>query len=573
MFISKYLLSTMKNKPINTETISHELMLKTGMIRKLFSGSYAWLPTGIKVLKKIKKIICEEMNKIEALEINIPIMQSANLWKKSKRFKNFGLELIKLYDRKNKLFILSPTNEEIINKILKNEINSYKQLPIKFYQIKTKFRDEIRPRFGIIRTKEFIMKDAYSFHENYKCLKKTYNNILNTYIKIFKRIGLIFCILKADTGQIGGNLSHEFYILSKNGEKKIIFCNKFNSVSNINNIKIIKPNILNTIFYIEKKRILNFLNNFKINKIIKNFNIPKKKIVKIILLKSNIKNKLTALLIREDHNLNIIKILKFKNIYKPLIFIKEEEVNNLLKKNNNSIKSFFKNIDIIVDYSVIVIKNFIIKFNKNKKIFFGVNFKRDLPLIKIDDLRNFNYEEFNKKYKKKLIIKKGIEIGHIFQIGTKYSNIIKNKIVNKFGLEKKINMGCYGIGITRLVAAIIEQNYDKKGIIWSNEIAPFQISILPINFHKNKNVKNITYKIYKKLYNKKIDVIIDDRNEQLGVMFKDTELIGIPHILIINDKICKNGFIEYKNRIKQKTIFLKLDYINNFLLNILKKKY
>ncbi|XZR52884.1 MAG: proline--tRNA ligase [Enterobacteriaceae bacterium] len=553
MRTSQYLLYTIRENSINKEIISYKLMIKSGMIRKLNSGFYIWLPTGLKVLNNIKKIIHKEINKIKFLEIDIPIIQSANLWKKSKRFQKYGLELIKFYNRKKKLFILSPTNEEIINKIINNEINSYKQLPIKFYQIKSKFRDEIRPNLGILRTIEFIMKDAYSFHNNNKCLNITYNIIYKTYIKIFKKLNLFFYIIKANSGSIGGNISHEFYSLFKNYKNKNFFINNFN---NINNIKIIKLNIINNKYKIQKSRILNFLNIYIKNK---NFNIFNKNNIKIMFIKSN-NNKLIALLIDNKKKFNLFKIYKLNYIHKPLKYITNKEINILFNKKIFKIKSFFSKIIIIADYNIIKIKNFIIKFKK--KIFIGLNWNKDLSFLYLANLNNLNKNIINYKNKNYLFIKQDTEIAHIFKVGTKYS-----KIINKCNFKKKINMGCYGIGITRLVAAIIEQNYDKKGIIWPDKIAPFIISILPINFHNFKIVKNISNNIYKKLLKKNINIILDDRKEQIGILFNDIELIGIPHLIIISNINCKNGFIEYKYRRNITRKIIKIEYIINFLLN------
>ncbi|WMC19751.1 MAG: proline--tRNA ligase [Enterobacteriaceae bacterium PC38] len=545
MRTSNYNLYTIKNNSMNSDTISYKLMLKSGMIRKLNSGFYVWLPIGLIILKNVIKLIRKEMNKINFLEINIPIVQPANLWKKSKRFNKYGLELIKFYDRKKKLFILSPTNEEIINKIISNEINSYKQLPLKFFQIKTKFRDEIRPNLGVIRSKEFIMKDAYSFHNNKECLKKIYNNIYKTYIKIFKRLGLFFNIIKANSGEIGGNLSHEFHTLIK----------KKNNNYNLNkNNKIIKKKK----YYIEKNRQIIFLNILKKKKINKKFKLLNKNLIQIIIAK--FKNKNIILLIPKNSKINIYKIYKLNNINKPIIFLKKKEIKKILIKNLNSIKHLFLNFIIIADYNIIKMKNFIIKFNNIKTLFINLNWIKKSKLFYLADLLNYNIK---KNYiKNNLYINKSIEVGHIFKIGNKYS-----KIINKCNFKKKINMGCYGIGITRLIAAIIEQNYDNKGIIWTNEIAPFKISILPINLYKNKLVNNITENIYINLCKKKINVILDDRKIQIGKIFNDIELLGIPHLIIISNKNCRNGFIEYKNRSNSKIIFLKKEYIINFIIH------
>ncbi|WMC20344.1 MAG: proline--tRNA ligase [Enterobacteriaceae bacterium PSpyr] len=542
MRTSNYNLYTIKDISFNSDIISYKLMLKSGMIRKLNSGFYVWLPIGLIILKNIIKLIKKEMNKINFLEINMPIAQSANLWKKSKRLKKYGLELIKFYDRKKKLFILSPTNEEIISKIISNEITSYKQLPLKFFQIKTKFRDEIRPNLGVIRSREFIMKDAYSFHNSKKCLKKIYNNIYKTYIKIFKKLGLFFNIIKANSGEIGGKLSHEFHILIKKKKNNNYYLNKNN------NINKKKKNI-------EKNRQIFFFNilNKKINNKLKLLN---KNLIKIIIV--NFKNKNIILLIPKNSKINIYKIYKLNNICKPFNFLSKNKIKKLLIKNFNSIKYLFLNFTIIADYSILKMKNFLIKFNNIKAFLINLNWIKNLKLFYLADLLNYSKK---KNIINNLYINKSIEVGHIFKIGNKYS-----KIINKCNFKKNIHMGCYGIGITRLIAAIIEQNYDKKGIIWTNKLAPFKVSILPINLYKYKIVNDITEKIYMNLFKKKINIILDDRKIQIGKMFNDIELIGIPHLIIISNKNCKNGFIEYKYRSNNKIIFLKKEYIINYIL-------
>ncbi|AZP36174.1 Proline--tRNA ligase [Candidatus Annandia adelgestsuga] len=568
MFFTKYLISTLKEIPYYTDTISHTLMVRAGLIRQLASGLYTWLPTGLRVLNNIKKIICEEMNKIGALEILIPIMQPKDIWKKSNRLNTYGNELIKFKDRNNRSFILSPTNEEIITYLIKNEINSYKSLPIHLYQIQTKFRDEIRPKFGTIRLREFIMKDSYSFHENYKSLENTYYKIQKTYRKIFNRIGLKFVKIKANTGYIGGTKSHEFHSFSKNGDNKISITKPSNYTSNIELTKFIRK--INKIslpiiklFYIYIKNIKNIKElSYKIN-------ISIKKILKIFIVKGSKKsNPFIALILRGDHKLNLLKTEKIKNIFSPLYILNDKEIYNFL-----GIKSIFLGpiglkIPIIADFSVSKMNNFISGSNINNKYLIGINWKIDLPLPIFKNIRNVITGDTNYKNKEKIYIKKSIEIGHIFMLGDKYSKIMNSNFQNKFGKKKNLIMGCYGIGITRIVSAVIEQNYDINGIKWPISISPFQIALIPINMHKFNNVKKIAKFLYIIFKQYKFEIILDDRKESPGIMLKDIKLIGIPHIIIINNINLKKKNIEYLNRINNTIQIMNIKNILKLFLKI-----
>ncbi|WMY95495.1 MAG: proline--tRNA ligase [Arsenophonus sp.] len=565
MRTSQYLLCTLKEIPSDTEVISHKLMLKAGMIRKLASGLYDWLPTGVRVLKKIKNIIREEMNQTGAIEIATPIVQPAKLWKKSRRWEQYGPELLSFMYHGDESFVLGPTNEEVITDLMRHEINSYKQLPLNVYQIQTKFRDEIRPRFGVIRSREFIMKDAYSFHIDQNSLQKTYDIMYKTYNTIFTRIGFNFRVVKADTGSIGGNISHEFQVLADSGEDKIVFSNKSNYAANIELAKTIcltkrpKPT--------ENMRLVSTPNIKSITELAKLYNLPIEKIAKtlIVIGVKNHEHQLVALLIRADHELNKLKAEKHPLIATPLKFATKEEIKNILKVNPNTLGPINLLIPIIIDSSVAVMSDFITGANIDNKYYFGINWKRDISIPYIYDLRNVVSGDPSPDGKGILQIKRGIEVGHIFQLGEKYAKAMNFTVQNKNGDHQTITMGCYGIGITRIIAAAIEQNNDDKGIIWTDAIAPFQVAILPINMHKSYRVQEVSEKIYHALKKQNIDVLFDDRKEQPGIMFADIELIGIPHIIIISEFHLNQNQVEYKYRRNNKKEFINLLEIINFL--------
>ncbi|BBI01203.1 prolyl-tRNA synthetase [Buchnera aphidicola (Nipponaphis monzeni)] len=557
MQTTKYLLSTLKEIPHESEIISHQLMLRAGIIRKLSSGLYNWLPTGTRVLKKIKKIIRKEMNKIDALEIIMPIMQPSNLWNASNRIKLYGNELFKITDRSKKLFILSPTHEEAITQLIRNEIYSYKQLPIILYQLQTKFRDEIRPQFGVIRSREFIMKDAYSFHLNNHSLVKSYNLIQQCYIQIFNKIHLKFRIIKANSDIMGGHISHEFQAISTNN---------YDTTENFEYSNIRKKK-QNTPIIITKKS-----STTKSNLCNK-----QEKFVKTILVKSNNKCKypLVILLIRNDHNLNLSKIEKIDIIAKPLKFINKQKAKQLSNKSINILKFINLKCPIIADKSVCNMQNFIIETNIDNKHYIEVNWKDRLPAPIIKNIAHItdniysNSYSYSKKNTHKSI--NNIEIAHIFQIGKQYSKQIKAQVKNINGLPQFLHMGCYGIGLTRTIAAIVEQNHDYKGIIWPDSIAPFLISILPVNMYKSPKVKKYSENLYNLLQEKKIDVLIDDRVLQRpGPMFSEIELIGIPHNIIISDKYIHDNKIEYRNRKYNQSSIINIKEIDLLISKIIK---
>ncbi|VFP78146.1 Proline--tRNA ligase [Buchnera aphidicola (Cinara cuneomaculata)] len=528
MFTTKYLLSTMKEVPANTESISHQLMLRSGMIRMLSSGIYTWLPTGYRVIKKIIKIISDVLDQHGYMELCMPIIQPKKLWDQSGRTQLYGKELINIIDRRKKKYILSPTHEEAINHILHQEIHSYKQLPIVFYQIQKKFRDEIRPRFGVIRSVEFLMKDAYSFHINTHSLQKTYETVKNIYIKIFKKLQLDFKIIEADSKIMGGSISHEFHAISNIGEDKIIFSKYSTDAININ----------------------------KYNK--------QKNKIKIYLIKTKSNQSqysIAVLLIHKYTSLNTESLQRIDILKHPIKFIKSKKM--ILTYKLTTDKKFYdnQNIFIIVDSKIVNMPYFIIKkkwFDKqltpilwNKKIIFN-------QVITTKNSSQFIYDNTNKN---KLQIKNSIEIGHIFQIGKKYSKNINFSIYDKNHNKKTLQMGCYGIGINRIISSIIEQNHDNNGIIWPHCVAPFQIFIIPINMHKNKNINNIAKLIYKKLKYNCIDVLFDNRKENLGKMFADMNLIGIPYGIIISSNTIETKEIEFyirKNNSKKRILISQL---------------
>ncbi|MFP3014344.1 MAG: proline--tRNA ligase [Arsenophonus sp.] len=566
MRTSKYFLFTLKDTPTDSSVISHKLMIRAGMIRKLSSGLYYWLPTGVRVLRKVERIIREEMNKIGAIEIFMPIVQPADIWQKSGRLNQYGPELFSFVDRNERHFVLGPTHEEVITNLIRNDITSYKHLPLNFYQIQTKFRDEARPRFGVIRSREFIMKNAYSFHSNQNSLQETYEEMYLAYSTILKRIGFNFRTVQADTGSIGGNISHEFQVLSDSGEDNIVFSISSDYAANIELAEAICLT-KNRDSPTEDMRIIDTPNVNTIAELVSQYNLSIKKTVKTLIVGATKESgyKLIALLIRGDHELNEIKAEKHPLVSSPLRFATKEEIYEILQTSPGSLGPVNLPIPLIIDRSVAIISDFSAGANIDYKHYFGINWERDLPLPDIYDLRNVVDGDPSPDGNGTLKIKKGIEVAHIFQLGTKYSKAMKATVQNECGHNQIITMGCYGIGITRIIAAAIEQNHDDKGIIWPDAIAPFQVAILPINMHKSYRVKMIAKKLYYDLQLNGIDVIFDDRKERPGVMFADMNLIGIPHMIVIGDRNLNDNKVEYKQRRYNNNEFININELINFL--------
>ncbi|CNG14737.1 proline--tRNA ligase [Yersinia massiliensis] len=572
MRTSQYLLSTLKETPADAEVISHQLMLRAGMIRKLASGLYTWLPTGVRVLKKVENIVREEMNNAGAIEVSMPVVQPADLWQESGRWEQYGPELLRFVDRGERPFVLGPTHEEVITDLIRGEINSYKQLPLNFFQIQTKFRDEVRPRFGVMRAREFLMKDAYSFHTTQESLQETYDAMYTAYSKIFERMDLNFRAVLADTGSIGGSASHEFQVLAESGEDDIVFSTDSDYAANIEFAEALAPTEPRATAS-EELRIVDTPNAKTIAELVEQFKLPIEKTVKTLLVHAHEESghKLVALLVRGDHELNEIKAEKLPQVAKPLTFATEEEIRAALGAGPGSLGPVNLPLPIVVDRCVAVMSDFGAGANIDDKHYFGINWERDLPLPHIADLRNVVEGDISPDGQGTLQIKRGIEVGHIFQLGTKYSEAMKATVQGEDGRNQVMTMGCYGIGVSRVVAAAIEQNYDDRGIIWPDAIAPFQVAILPMNMHKSFRVKELAEELYATLRSHGIDVILDDRKERPGVMFADMELIGVPHNIVIGDRNLDSEEVEYKHRRAGEKQMIKTSEIIDFLLSQIKR--
>lgn len=566
MRTTQYFLSTLKETPSDAEVISHQLMLRAGMIRKLASGLYIWLPTGLRVLNKVASIIRQEMNKAGAIEISMPVVQPAELWQESGRWEQYGPELLRFVDRGKRPFVLGPTHEEVITDLVRHEVSSYKQLPLTLYQIQTKFRDEVRPRFGVMRAREFMMKDAYSFHVSQTSLQQTYDEMYKAYSSSFSRMGLQFRAVQADTGSIGGNHSHEFQVLADNGEDNIVFSTESDYAANIEMAEAITP-IAHRAEPTAEMTLVDTPNTKTITDLVEQFNLPIDKTVKTLLVHANEKSghKLVALLVRGDHQLNEIKAEKHPLVASPLVFASEEEIRKIIGAGPGSLGPVNMPVPVIIDRSVAVMSDFAAGANIDGKHYFSINWLRDLPLPEIFDLRNVVEGDPSPDGKGNLLIKRGIEVGHIFQLGTKYSEAMKATVQGEDGRNITMLMGCYGIGISRIVAAAIEQNHDEKGIIWPDAIAPFSVVIVPMNMHKSYRVQQMAEELYTSLSAEGIDVLFDDRKERAGVMFADMELIGIPHMLIIGDRNLDNNEIEYKCRKTGEKQLIKTEQVVPFL--------
>lgn len=568
MRTSQYLLSTLKETPADAEVISHQLMLRAGMIRKLASGLYIWLPTGLRVLKKVENIVREEMNNACAIEISMPVVQPADLWQESGRWEQYGPELLRFVDRGDRPFVLGPTHEEVITDLIRNEISSYKQLPLNFYQIQTKFRDEVRPRFGVMRAREFLMKDAYSFHTTQESLQETYDTMYAAYSKIFSRMDLNFRAVQADTGSIGGSASHEFQVLASSGEDDIVFSTESDFAANIEFAEAVAPATPRAAAS-EEMRLVDTPNAKTIAELVEQFQMPIEKTVKTLLVHANKESghKLVALLVRGDHELNEVKAEKLPQVSAPLTFATEDEIRAIVGAGPGSLGPVNMPIPVVIDRSVAAMSDFGAGANVESKHYFGINWERDLPLPQVADIRNVVEGDVSPDGKGTLLIKRGIEVGHIFQLGTKYSEAMKATVQGEDGRNQVMTMGCYGIGVSRVVAAAIEQNHDDRGIIWPDAIAPFHVAILPMNMHKSFRVKELAEELYATLRSHGVDVILDDRKERPGVMFADMELIGVPHTVVIGDRNLDSEEIEYKNRRNGEKQMIKTQDVIAFLLS------
>jgi len=560
---SDSLISTVKEAPNDAQIISHQLMIRAGLISKLASGIYSYLPLGLKVVQKVEKIIREEMNKSKALELLMPVAQPAEIWQESKRWEEYGPELLRFNDRHDRDFCLGPTHEEVITNIAKQYLRSYKQLPINFYQIQTKFRDEIRPRFGVMRSREFIMKDAYSFHIDEKSLGETYQIMHQTYCNIFDRIGFNYRAVLADSGAIGGESSHEFHVLADSGEDAICFSDKSDYAANIERAETLpqgKPKPAKEALELVKTPGVKTIND-----VCNLLKIKPTNSIKTLIVEGDDDN-LVALVLRGDHELNEVKAAKIQGVKQPLQMAEEGKVQKQLGCAFGSIGVVNLDIPIIADYAAACLSDFVCGANENDKHFIGVNWNRDTSKVTSSDLRNVVTGDPSPDGKGKLEIKRGIEVGHIFQLGTKYSDSMNANVIGEDGRAVNMNMGCYGIGVTRIVAASIEQNHDDKGIIFPEAIAPFHLVIVPINYNKSSRVKALADELYNDCLKQGIEVLLDDRKERAGVMFADSELLGIPHRLVISDTHADNGKIEYKSRKESDKVEVDFKAAVNFIL-------
>ncbi|ART79786.1 proline--tRNA ligase [Oceanisphaera avium] len=549
MRTSQYLLSTLKETPSDAEVISHQLMLRAGMIRRLASGLYTWLPSGLRVLNKVATIVREEMNRAGAIEMLMPVVQPAELWHETGRWDKFGPELLRIKDRNDRGFVLGPTHEEVITAVVRNEVSSYKQLPLNLYQVQTKFRDEVRPRFGVMRSREFIMKDAYSFHTTQESLAQTYEAMYQAYSRIFERMDLDFRAVLADTGAIGGSASHEFHVLAKSGEDDIAFSSVSDYAANIEMAEALAPKA-QAGAPTQELQLVDTPDAKTINELVEQFGLDIKQTVKTLLVHASEgqASPLVALLVRGDHELNEIKAEKLAQVASPLVFASEAEIRQLVGAGPGSLGPVKLNVPVIADRSVAVMSDFAAGANVDDKHFFGINWGRDLAQPEVADLRNVQEGDASPCGQGVLQIKRGIEVGHIFQLGNNYSSKMNATVLNEQGKSTILEMGCYGIGVSRIVAAAIEQNHDERGIIWPAAIAPFQVAIIPMNMHKSQTVADAAEALYAELSAAGIEVLFDDRKERPGVMFADMELLGVPHHIIIGDRSLENGVVEYKTR-------------------------
>jgi prolyl-tRNA synthetase len=580
MRTSQYLLSTMKETPADAEIISHQLMLRAGMVRRLASGLYTWLPSGLRVLRKVEQIVREEMNKAGAIEVLMPVVQHAELWQESGRWEKMDAELLRFKDRHQRDFVLGPTHEEVITDLVRKEISSYKQLPINLYQIQTKFRDERRPRFGVMRAREFLMKDAYSFHLSQESLQHTYDAMYQAYCNIFTRLGLDFRPVLADTGAIGGSMSHEFHVLAASGEDAIVFSDESDYAANIEKAEALPPKGQRPAATQAKTEVAT-PNAKSIDEVAAFLKRDAAAIAKTLLVQLNPelsfdevkallanadaevlentwRSKVVALVIRGDHELNEIKAEKHPLVASPLQFASEEDVLAVTGAKPGSVGPVGLTIPVVVDHAAAHLADFVTGANKDGFHFTGVNFDRDITTYQVADLRNVVEGDPSPCGKGKLVIRRGIEVGHIFQLGDRYSSAMKAGVLNEEGKHQIMTMGCYGVGVSRIVAAAIEQNHDEYGIKWPVAIAPFQVAIVPMNMHKSVRIQEAAEQLYKELSAAGFEVLFDDRKERPGVMFADMELLGVPYHIIVGERNLDEQKVELKNRLTGEKLMLAL---------------
>ncbi len=546
MRLSRYPLSTLKETPADAEIISHQLMMRAGMLRKQAAGIYSWLPLGLRVLRKVEAIVREEMERAGALELLMPAVQPAELWEESGRWEQYGPELLRFHDRHQREFCFGPTHEEIITDIVRREIRSYKQLPVNYYQIQTKFRDEIRPRFGVMRAREFLMKDAYSFHIDQASLEQTYQVMYESYSRIFTRLGLDFRAVQADSGAIGGSVSHEFHVLAESGEDAIAFSSSGKYAANVEHAEAIAPAGKRAAATADMA-VVDTPGQHTIDELCIFLKVPAERCLKTLLVLGQ-EADVVALVLRGDHELNVIKAEQQPAVAAPLQFASDEQIRQALGCGTGSLGPVGLTVPVIVDHAAAHVADFVCGANEEGKHLTGVNWERDLPIPVCTDLRNIVDGDPSPDGNGTLNIARGVEVGHIFQLGKKYSEAMKANVLDEQGKEQAMIMGCYGIGVSRIVAAAIEQNNDDKGMIWPDAIAPYQVALLPMNMKKSLRVREATDALYEELLAAGFEVLLDDRPVRPGVMFSDMELIGIPHRIVVGEKNLDQDKLEYKSR-------------------------
>ena len=551
MRASQFLLATQKQTPADAEVISHQLMLRAGLIRRLASGLYTWLPVGLRVLRKVERIVREEMDRSGAQEVSMPVVQPAELWQESGRWEQYGPELLRISDRHERAFCLGPTHEEVITDIARNEIRSYRQLPLNFYQIQTKFRDEIRPRFGVMRAREFIMKDAYSFHMDEASLDQTYRTMYDTYSRIFDRIGLEYRPVMADTGSIGGSESHEFHVLAESGEDAIAFSTGGPFAANVEKAEAIAPPAAADAPLALAE--VATPGQHTIAELADFLSVAPSSTLKTLIVHgaeaaSSSHPPLVAIALRGDHQLNAIKAEDHPLVAAPLTMASDADIMAATGCKPGSLGPIGLTIPLLVDRAAAAMANFVCGANKEAVHLLNANWSRDCGPFEVADLRNVVDGDPSPDGQGQIQIRRGIEVGHIFKLGTKYSEAMRATVLDENGKDRTMVMGCYGIGVSRIVAAAIEQNHDEQGIIWPQAIAPFSVAIIPLNAHKSEPVREAAEALYAALQQAGVDVLLDDRNERPGVKFADMELIGVPHQVIIGERSLNEGKVEYKHR-------------------------
>ncbi len=563
MRVSQFFISTQKEAPTEAELISHQLMLRAGYIRKLASGLYTWMPLGLRVLRKVEAIVRDEMNKSGGIELLMPAVQPAELWQETGRWEVFGPQMLKITDRHDKLFCFGPTHEEVITDIARREVKSYRQLPLNFYQIQTKFRDEVRPRFGVMRAREFLMKDAYSFHANFDSLEQTYRVMFATYTRIFTRLGLQFRAVAADTGAIGGSGSHEFHVLADSGEDALAFCPTSEYAANVELAEAIAPTTPRGSASVAMQKVIT-PGQKSIAEIAAFMDVPAQQVLKTIAV-IDAKGNFVLILLRGDHMLNEIKVGKILGEFR---FASDAEIQQNMNCRPGYIGPVAKTHTILADRAAAAMSNFVCGANEDGFHLSGVNFGRDIQLNEhaVHDLRNVVSGDISPDGMGTLQLCRGIEVGHIFQLRTKYSEALSATYLDENGKTQVMEMGCYGIGVSRIVAAAIEQNYDARGITLPVAMAPFQLALAPIGMKKSEAVRAAVEQLYADFTAAGIEVLLDDRDERPGVMFADLELIGIPHRIVIGDRGLKDGQVEYQGRRESEAQIVDLHTVFDFVL-------